>query len=138
MPMTPGSFFYLQQLHGAASRVKPTETAFPHRYDHYNCEAMAGWDNEGHTERNIRWSRESWTAMQPFCEHDAYVNDHGEEGEQRVREAYGQNYERLAALKQKYDPANFFRLNQNIWPARVGGSAAAAANAGHATGAMVP
>jgi hypothetical protein len=116
MPMTPGSFFYLQQMHGAASRVKATETAFPHRYDHYNCGAMAGWDDEAQTERNVRWSRESWAAMQPFCEHDAYVNDLGEEGEQRVREAYGQNYERLAALKQKYDPTNFFRLNQNIWP----------------------
>ncbi len=126
MPMTPGSFFYLQQLHGAAGRVKPTETAFPHRYDHYNCGAMAGWDDETHTERNIRWSRESWTAMQPFCEHDAYVNDLGEEGEQRVHEAYGKNYERLAALKQKYDPTNFFRLNQNVGPAGVSSQAASA------------
>jgi hypothetical protein len=135
MPMTPGSFFYLQQLHGAASRVKPTETAFPHRYDHYNCGAMAGWDDEARTESNIRWSRESWTGMQPFCEHDAYVNDLGEEGEQRVREAYGQNYKRLLALKQKYDPTNFFRLNQNIWPAGVGGPAAVAANPARATSA---
>jgi hypothetical protein len=118
MPMTPGSFFYLQQLHGAAGRVKPTETAFPHRYDHYNCGAMAGWDNSSETERNIRWSRESWAAMQPFCQHDAYVNDLGEEGEQRVREAYGQNYERLVALKQKYDSTNFFQINQNIEPAK--------------------
>ena len=124
MPMTPGSFFYLQQLHGAASRVKPSDTAFPHRYDHYNCGAMVGWNDEADTERNIRWSRESWTAMQPFCEHDAYVNDLGEEGEQRVREAYGQNYERLVVLKQKYDPTNFFRLNQNIVPAGVSSPAA--------------
>jgi len=64
--------------------------------------------------------------MQPFCEHDAYVNDLGEEGEQRVREAYGLNYERLVALKQKYDPMNFFRLNQNIWPADVSGQVASA------------
>lgn len=125
IPRTPGSFFYLQQLHGAASRVRPTETAFPHRYDHYNCGAMAGWDNEAETEGNIRWSRESWTAMQPFCEHDAYVNDLGEEGEQRVCEAYGRNYDRLVALKQKYDPANFFRLNQNIRPAATGQAASA-------------
>jgi hypothetical protein len=118
MPMTPGSFFYLQQLHGAASRVKSAETAFPHRYDHYNCGAMAGWDDDSDTERNIQWSRESWAAIQPFCEHDAYVNDLGEEGEERVREAYGQNYERLVALKQKYDPTNFFRMNQNIKAAK--------------------
>ena len=89
----------------------------PPPYDHYNCGAMAGWDNEADTEKNIRGSRESWAAMQPYCERNAYVNDLGEEGEQRVREAYGQNYERLLALKQKYDPANFFRLNQSILPA---------------------
>ena len=56
--------------------------------------------------------------MQPFCEHDAYVSDLGEEGEQRVREAYGQNYECLLALKQKYDFINFFQINQNIKPAK--------------------
>jgi FAD/FMN-containing dehydrogenase len=131
MPVTPGSFFYLQQLHGAASRVKPSDTAFPHRYDHYNCGAMAGWDDQAQTDNNLRWSRESWNAMQPFCEHDAYVNDLGEEGEQRVHEAYGQNYDRLAALKQKYDPTNFFRLNQNIWPAALGGQPVSAKVAPH-------
>lgn len=132
MPMTPGSFFYLQQLHGAASRVKPGDTAFPHRYDHYNCGAMAGWDDPAKTDNNLRWSRESWNAMQPFCEHDAYVNDLGEEGEQRVREAYGQNYDRLMLLKRKFDPTNFFRLNQNIWPvAAVGGHTGSAHIAQH-------
>lgn len=124
MPTTPGSFIYLQQLHGAASRVKPTETAFSHRYAHYNCGAMAGWDDPAETEKNMRWARECWTAMQPFCEHDAYVNDLGDEGEQRVREAYGPNYERLAALKQKYDPTNFFHVNQNIWPTSARASSA--------------
>lgn len=120
MPMTPGSFFYLQQLHGAAARVKPADTAFPHRYDHYNCGAMAGWDDAAHTEKNLQWSRESWQAMQPFCEHNAYVNDLGDEGEVRVREAYGKNYDRLLALKRKYDPTNFFRMNQNISPEAAG------------------
>lgn len=133
MPRTPGSFFYLQQLHGAASRVKPSDTAFPHRYDHYNCGAMAGWDDQAQTDNNLRWSRESWNAMQPFCEHDAYVNDLGEEGEQRVREAYGQNYERLIALKQKYDPANFFRLNQNISPLTTGSQSASESVARHSS-----
>jgi hypothetical protein len=126
MPMTPGSFFYLQQLHGAASRVKPADCAFPHRYDHYNCGAMAGWDDQADTDNNLRWSRESWNAMQPFCEHDAYVNDLGEEGEQRIREAYGKNYERLLALKRKYDPTNFFRLNQNLSPTTAGSLATSA------------
>lgn len=116
MPTSMGSLIYLQQLHGAASRVGATETAFPHRHDHYNCGAMAGWDDPTESEKNVRWARQCWQAMQPFYERSAYVNDLGEEGEQRVREAYGPNYDRLVALKNKYDPTNFFRLNQNIKP----------------------
>ena len=54
--------------------------------------------------------------MQPHLEEGVYVNNLGEEGEDRVRAAYGPNYERLVALKNKYDPTNFFRLNQNIKP----------------------
>ena len=116
MPMTTGSFIYMQQLHGAAARVRPTDTAFPHRYDHYNCGPLAGWDSPAETEKNLRWARQCWDALQPFYERSAYVNDLGEEGEQRVREAFGENYSRLLALKQKYDPTNFFRMNQNVAP----------------------
>ena len=55
--------------------------------------------------------------MQPFVEQSVYVNNlQGEEGEEGVRAAYGANYERLVALKNKYDPTNFFRLNHNIKP----------------------
>jgi FAD/FMN-containing dehydrogenase len=60
--------------------------------------------------------------MEPFLEQGVYVNYLGDEGEGRVRAAYGANYQRLAALKQKYDPANLFRMNQNIAPA-AGGAA---------------
>ncbi len=110
------SLIYLQQLHGAASRVGPADTAFPHRFDHYNCGAMLETEDRAETEKGIQWSRECWEAMQPFVERSSYVNDLGEEGEQRVREAYGLSYERLLALKNKYDPTNFFRLNQDIKP----------------------
>ena len=54
--------------------------------------------------------------MRPFSTGGVYVNNLGDEGEERVRDAYGDNYQRLAAVKKKYDPANFFRLNQNIRP----------------------
>ncbi len=54
--------------------------------------------------------------MQPFFESGVYVNNLGEEGEDRVKEAYGEHYEQLVALKDKYDPTNLFRLNQNIRP----------------------
>ena len=116
IPTTIGCALYVQQLHGAASRVGATETAFPHRYDHYNCGAIAGWDDPADSEQNIDWVREFWEAMQPFYERSVYVNDLGDEGEQRVREGYGPNYERLVALKNKYDPTNFLRMNQNIKP----------------------
>jgi FAD/FMN-containing dehydrogenase len=60
--------------------------------------------------------------MEPFFEKGVYVNNLGEEGEDRVREAYGENYERLVDLKDKYDPTNLFRLNQNIRPTAQSGA----------------
>ncbi len=110
------SVIYLQQLHGAAARAGAGDTAFPHRYDHYNCGAMLETQDPADTEAGVQWSREWWEAMQPFVERSNYVNDLGDEGEQRVREAYGPSFGRLRALKDKYDPTNFFRLNQNIRP----------------------
>jgi hypothetical protein len=65
---------------------------------------------------NIRWARELWDAMRPFSTGGVYANNLGEEGEVRVQAAYGDNYPRLVALKNKYDATNFFRLNQNIRP----------------------
>jgi FAD/FMN-containing dehydrogenase len=114
---TPLSVIYMQQLHGAASRVDAADTAFPHRFDHYNCGAMLETEDPADTEAGIQWARECWEAMQPFAERSNYVNDLGEaEEEQRVREAYGPSFERLLELKNKYDPTNFFHLNQNIVP----------------------
>jgi hypothetical protein len=55
-------------------------------------------------------------AMRPHLDESVYVNNLGEEGDDRVRAAFGANYERLTALKRKYDPENFFRLNQNVRP----------------------
>jgi hypothetical protein len=69
------------------------------------------------SQKIIRWGQESWQALQPFVEKALYVNTLGDdEGEQRVQEAYGPNYAKLVALKNKYDPTNFFRLNANIKP----------------------
>lgn len=110
------SALVLQQMHGAASRVHPGETAFPHRHDQYDLLVMAQWSNAADNEKNIRWARDSWETIQPFVESSVYVNDLGEEGDQRVRAAYGANYERLVGLKNEYDPTNFFHYNQNIKP----------------------
>jgi hypothetical protein len=106
----------LQQMHGAASRVDPTATAFPHRDEHYDFLILSQWVDPAESERNVEWTRSLFEAMEPYFEGGVYVNNLGDEGEDRVREAYGANYERLLALKGKYDPTNFFRLNQNIKP----------------------
>ncbi len=106
----------LQQMHGAASRVDPTATAFPHRDEHYDFLILSQWADPAESERNTEWTRSFFEAMGPFFEEGVYVNNLGDEGEDRVKAAYGANYERLLALKGKYDPANLFRLNQNIGP----------------------
>jgi FAD/FMN-containing dehydrogenase len=113
---TPLSAIAFQQLHGAASRIGVTETAFPHRYDHFSVYVHPATDDPADSEKIIRWGREGWEEIQPFVERAVYVNaiDDTESADQRVRDAYGPNYERLVALKQKYDPLNFFSSNQNI------------------------
>jgi FAD/FMN-containing dehydrogenase len=113
---SPSSGVGLQQMHGAASRVDPAATAFPHRDEHYDFLILSQWGDPADSEENIRWTRELFEAMQPFFESGVYVNNLGEEGEDRVKEAYGEHYERLVALKNEYDPTNVFRLNQNIRP----------------------
>ena len=106
----------LQQMHGAASRVEPTATAFPHSDEHYDFLILSQWADPAESERNVEWTRSFFEAMEPFFEEGVYVNNLGDEGEDRVKAAYGDNYERLLALKDKYDPTNLFRLNQNIRP----------------------
>jgi FAD/FMN-containing dehydrogenase len=113
---SPLSAVLLYQMHGMASRVSSTDTAFAHRYEQYNFEIISNWTDPADSEKNIEWTRAFWGAMQPLVEPRVSVNHLGEEGEERVRAAYGPNYERLAALKNEYDPTNFFRLNHNIKP----------------------
>jgi hypothetical protein len=116
---TPNSVIYFQQAHGAASRVKPGDTAFPHRFDHYDSGPWAIWQDRSDTDRCIRWVRECWDALRPFYEPSAYVNavdDVISDDDERVRSAYGPNFERLVSLKNRYDPTNLFRLNVNIRP----------------------
>jgi FAD/FMN-containing dehydrogenase len=94
--------------------------AFPHRDEHYDFLILSQWAHPPDSEENIRWTRAFFEAMEPLYEKGVYVNNLGEEGEDRVKEAYGENYGRLVALKDKYDPTNLFRLNQNIRPTTQG------------------
>ena len=106
----------LQQMCGLASRVDPSATAFAHRDRQYDFLILSQWEDPAESARNIDWTRAFFEAMQPFLKRGVYVNNLGEEGQDRVRAAYGANYERLAALKSRYDPTNLFRLNQNVTP----------------------
>ncbi len=113
---SPRSLLAFQQFGGAVGRVGRSETAFWHRDVQWDNFATSVWTDPAETETQVRWVREWWDLMKPFSMEGEYVNNFGEEGEDRVRAAYGGNYERLVALKNKYDPANFFRLNANITP----------------------
>jgi hypothetical protein len=113
---TPTCVIYLQQFHGAASRRSPTDTAYPHRFYHYDCGPWAIWQDPADTESCIRWAKECWQALTPFYEPGVYVNALSDDVDERarVRAAYGPNHDRLVELKAKYDPTNFFHLNANI------------------------
>jgi FAD/FMN-containing dehydrogenase len=108
---------------GAFDRVPASATAFGHRNWPYNLVVTTMWTDTEDAERNIQWTRGFWEAMKPFFADAAYVNYLGEVTEEGVRTAYGSKYERLATLKAKYDPTNFFCLNQNIKPSRAAISA---------------
>jgi FAD/FMN-containing dehydrogenase len=113
---SPATGIGLQQMHGAAARIDPTATAFPHRRSQYDLLILSQWDDPAGTERNVAWTRDLFAAVRPFAERAVYVNDLGEEEADRVHEAYGGNYDRLAAIKAAYDPDNVFRANQNVAP----------------------
>ena len=110
------SFFVFQQVGGAIARLPAGATAYANRSAAYDCFPVSIWTDPAADEANIAWAREMYASMRPFAMGGVYVNNLGDEGEDRVRAAYGENYERLAALKRKYDPDNLLRLNQNIRP----------------------
>jgi FAD/FMN-containing dehydrogenase len=113
---SPTSFFVFQQVGGAIGRVPPDATAYANRGAAYDSFPVSIWTDPAADAANIAWAREMYTALHPFAMPGVYVNNLGDEGQDRVKAAYGGNYERLAALKRKYDPGNLFRLNQNVRP----------------------
>jgi FAD/FMN-containing dehydrogenase len=114
---TPMGQLLLEHIHGAATRVGVGDTAFPHRKEGYNFLVLAQWMQPVDTSACVAWARETYERMQPFFAAGRYVNylDDDETGNP-VAAAYGPNYRRLQQIKAKYDPKNFFRMNQNIRP----------------------
>jgi len=104
---------------GAVARVPADATAFAYRDAAFAMNIVGIWPDPAENELHTRWAREFADAMAPHATSGVYVNFLGSEGEERVRAAYGEKtYARLAVVKQRFDPVNAFRLNQNIQPAR--------------------
>ncbi len=113
---SPYTFGVLEHLGGKFSRVPAAQTAFPHRQHPFNLSIWASWADPAESEKNIQWTRDFWAAMRPFMTAGVYVNYLEDEGDPQARDAYGVNYDRMVALKNKYDPANLFRMNHNVKP----------------------
>lgn len=112
------STMHIYPINGAAHRPGRHETAFSYRDAEWS-QVIVGVDPDPANEQKITsWAKDYYEALHPYGAGGAYVNFMMEEGEDRVRDTYRDNYGRLAAIKAKYDPNNFFRVNQNIQPAR--------------------
>jgi FAD/FMN-containing dehydrogenase len=113
---SPFSSILIEHLGGAVTKIAGDATAFDARNAPYDCVMMPAWTEPAESDKHIAWADGLWRAIQPDSTGAVYVNYLGDEGEERVRAAYGANYDRLAKLKAKYDPANLFCVNQNIKP----------------------
>lgn len=112
---SPHTAFLLQQVGNAANRVAPDATAFVHRDARWDGLVLSGWDDPAQDGEQIAWSRQVHDSWRPFSTGGIYSNA-GAEDKGEVLSAYGTAYERLAEIKARYDPSNFFRLNTNIEP----------------------
>jgi FAD/FMN-containing dehydrogenase len=114
------STMHLYPINGAASRVGKNDTAWNYR-DATWAQVMVGVDPDpANNDKIIAWTKSYYDALHPYSAGGAYVNFMMDEGEERVKATYGDNYERLVAIKDKYDPDNLFRVNQNIRPSKQG------------------
>jgi FAD/FMN-containing dehydrogenase len=111
------STMHLYPINGAAHRAKSNDTPWNYRSATWS-EVIVGVDPDpANADHVTAWARNYWEALHPYGAGGAYVNFMMEdEGQERIRATYGQNYDRLAEIKGKYDPENFFRVNQNIRP----------------------
>jgi hypothetical protein len=110
---TPISLQLFFRQHGAATRVEVQDSAFPHRSPSWDFDALAQWTEPDQADAGVQWARGVWQELAPFSS-GVYVNHLDGDDRGRISHAYGPNWDRLVGLKQKYDPDNFFRLNNNI------------------------
>ena len=112
------STMHLYPIDGAASRVGKNDTPWAYR-DSKWAEVIVGVDPDpANAEKITKWTKDYFDALHPYSAGGAYVNFMMDEGEDRIKATYKDNYERLAKIKAKYDPKNLFKVNQNIKPAK--------------------
>ena len=112
----PNTEIAFAQLGGAVTRVPPEATAYSHRDGEFVMNVHGRWQDLAKDQECIGWARELFQATAPFATGSVYVNFLTQDEENRIKAAYGRNYERLARIKAKYDPTNLFRANMNIRP----------------------
>jgi FAD/FMN-containing dehydrogenase len=113
---SPHCEIFIAQMGGATNRVAPDSTAYRHRDTEFIINVHGRWEDSTEDDRCVSWCRELFTAMAPHATGGVYINFMTGEEQERVQAAYGDSYGRLVELKNKYDPTNLFRLNQNIKP----------------------
>jgi len=113
---TPLSQMHMYAISGTAGKVASSHTPWAHRGAKY-AGVIIGVDSDpANDEKIIQWSKDYWNALHPYSSGGTYLNFEMSESNDRVRKSYGENYDRLLEIKKKYDPDNFFRVNQNIQP----------------------
>jgi len=113
---SPLSIIAVEYYGGAAGRVSNEATAFPHRHLPWDILFIAQWTDPAQTNLHRDWARSGEEMLRPFSQNAHLLSALDVEGEDVIKTAFGPNLTRLAAIKKKYDPANFFRVNQNIKP----------------------
>jgi hypothetical protein len=114
---SPLSGIVIEFYGGAATRVGPGDTAFVQRQAEYNIVISAQWTDVADSEQHAGWARNLWNALKSYSSGGQVLTLTSDTGEDAIRAGFGGNYVRLAELKAKYDPTNFFSLNQNVTPA---------------------
>ena len=115
---TMQSTMHLYPIDGKASTVKNAATPWSYRDAKWAAVIVGVDPDPANKEKISNWAKDYWTALHPYSAGGAYINFMMEEGDDRIRATYGKNYDRLAKVKKRYDPTNFFHVNQNIKPAR--------------------
>jgi FAD/FMN-containing dehydrogenase len=113
---TPECEVFIAHVGGAMSRVPAEATAYPQRSSHFIMNVHTRWREAADDDGCISWARDLFARTQPYAVGTVYINFMPDDEDDRVGEAYGDNYAKLAEVKKKYDPENLFRLNQNIKP----------------------